>query len=69
MDLNWLWLIIPGAYLTISTILLCFPCWKKHRYRNEELNALVDQNENKGQVQVMCIGHRGGGFEGPENTL
>jgi glycerophosphoryl diester phosphodiesterase len=62
-DLDWLWLIIPGGYLIISTFFLCFPLWPKYSYRNRTLNALLSS------PRLLAIGHRGGGFEGPENTL
>ena len=62
MDLDWLWLIIPGAYILISTFFLCFPCCR-HRYRHPVLNQLLEGKK------ILSIGHRGGGFEGPENTL
>lgn len=65
MDLEWLWLIIPCAYISISTFFFCFPTilCKKYRYKYQPFNDLVDSS------QAFCIGHRGGGFEGPENTV
>lgn len=65
MDLEWLGLIIPVSYYLISTIFLCFPniLHTKHRYKYEPFNNLIESNS------MYCIGHRGGGWEGPENTI
>lgn len=59
MELDWLWLIVPGAYILISTLLLCFTPCPKRRHNDSRLNALLDSD------RILCIGHRGGGFEGP----
>jgi hypothetical protein len=65
MDLRWLGLIIPGAYIIISVFFLCFPniLHKKTKYQYEMFNDLVNSD------RILCIGHRGGSFEGPENTM
>lgn len=61
MELEWLWLIIPAAYILVSTILFWFPniLHKKQVYKYPPFNDLVDGSG------VFCIGHRGGGWEGP----
>jgi hypothetical protein len=43
MDLDWLWLIIPGAYLVISTFFLCLPniLHRRQRYHYDAFNQLV----------------------------
>lgn len=60
-----MWLIVPGSYLLLSTFFLCFPTilHKRKRYAYEPFNQLIDA------PALFCIGHRGGGFEGPENTI
>lgn len=63
MDLHWLGLIIPAAYIIVSLVFLCLAPCHKHKYRHRTLNALICTE------RVLCIGHRGGGYEGPENTL
>jgi lysophospholipase D len=65
MDLEWLWLIIPGGYLALSTFFLCLPniLHRRQRYQYDVFNQLVET------PSLFCIGHRGGAFEGPENTL
>jgi hypothetical protein len=61
MDLSWLSLILPVAYLLTSTFFLFFPniLHSKKKYKLSILNDLVDSN------QIFCIGHRGGSWEGP----
>lgn len=58
MDLEWLWLIIPGGYIIISIIFLCFPniLHTRQRYRHEQFNELLESNK------LWSIGHRGGAF-------
>jgi glycerophosphoryl diester phosphodiesterase len=65
MDSSWLGLIIPAAYIMISLFFLCFPniLHKKAKYRYDMFNDLVDSDK------LLCIGHRGGSYEGPENTI
>jgi hypothetical protein len=65
MDSDWWWLIVPGSYIVISTFFLCFPTLLHARktYRYEPFNLLLTSQ------LLFCIGHRGGAFEGPENTL
>lgn len=65
MDLAWLALIIPGSYILLSIFFLCFPniLHKKYRYKYPPFNDLVDTDS------AFCIGHRGGAWEGPENTM
>jgi hypothetical protein len=43
MDLEWLWLIIPGVYFAISTFFLCFAniIHKRQRYQYDGFNQLV----------------------------
>ena len=61
MDLGWLGLIIPCSYFIISTFFLCFPniLHSKKRYKYQPFNDLIDSE------QAFCIGHRGGGWDGP----
>lgn len=65
MDLEWLALIIPGAYYLLSLFFFIFPniLHKRMKYSYEPFNYLIETNK------VFCIGHRGGAWEGPENTL
>lgn len=65
MELEWLWLIVPAAYIAISTFFLCFPniLHRRQRYQYSPFNQLVES------ASLFCIGHRGGAFEGPENTM
>ena len=58
MELEWLALIIPGAYILISTFFLIFPniIHKKMKYTYEVFNSLVDSDK------LLCIGHRGGSY-------
>jgi hypothetical protein len=65
MDLRWLILIIPSGYYLLSLLFLLFPSLlhKKQRYKYPPFNDLIDTDS------IFCIGHRGGGWEGVENTL
>ena len=65
MELAWLGFIIPISYVLISVFFLCFPniLHSKKRYQYRPFNDLLNSN------QLFCIGHRGGGWEGPENTI
>lgn len=65
MDLAWLGLIIPGSYILLSLIFFCFPniLHKRKKYNYHAFNDLIESDA------AFCIGHRGGGWEGPENTL
>ena len=56
MDNSLLFLLIPGCYVLLSLLCLCFPLRAKHRYRLPMLNELAD-----GQ-SLLCISHRGGAF-------
>lgn len=65
MELQWLFLIIPAAYIVISVFFLCFPniLHKRHQYSYSLYNQLLDSKS------LICIAHRGGAFEGPQNTV
>jgi glycerophosphoryl diester phosphodiesterase len=65
MDLSWLGLIIPLSYILISTFFFVFPniLHKRKKYKYPPFNDLIESNA------LFCIGHRGGGWEGPENTI
>lgn len=57
-------LLIP-VYWLVSLVLLLFPnlVWKRHRRPYPLWNELCDSD------RILCIGHRGGSQEGPENTM
>jgi hypothetical protein len=61
MDLDWLWLIVPAAYIVISTFFLCLPniLYRRKLYQYDVFNQLTESDS------LFCIGHRGGAFEGP----
>jgi hypothetical protein len=61
MDLDWLAFIIPAAYFIISIFFFIFPniLHKRMKYAYEPFNSLIESDK------LLCIGHRGGAWEGP----
>ncbi len=62
---DWIWLIVVGSYIVISTFFLWFPniIYKRREYSHKDFEKISSSNK------IFCVGHRGAAYEKPENTL
>ena len=65
IKVSYAWLSLFFAYFVVSTIFLEYPLILRKRkyYNNQTFNDLADCNK------ILRIAHRGGGWEGPEETI